>query len=167
MPVPPGSTKASVPPALKLLRGTANKSREAKKNPPKTVPKVPPPPEHLDEEERAAWAKFAAILDPLRVCSAEDAAALESLVTAWVQAQRLRAELRDDAEGGDKTLTYETTNQAGAAMQRIKAALTALNEVDRRVKDWLGRFGLTPADRGRVRAAGDGKDSSDPEAEFT
>lgn len=166
MPTPIGSTKARVPTPLKLLKGSLNPSRENKRAP-KVRARVPPAPEHLDVEERTAWQRFARILSPLKVCASEDFAALESLVTTWVQAQRLRAQLRRDAEGGDKDLTYETTNAMGGEMQRIKAAVTALNEVDRRLKDWLGRFGLTPADRGRVSADTNGKDPKDPEAEFT
>jgi len=168
MPVPPGSTKARVPTALKLLRGTLNKSREAKqsRSPPAVTLGIPDAPDHLDEEESAAWERFARILSPLRVCAQEDFAALESLVTAWVQVQRLRAELRADAAAGDKKLTYESVNDKGATMQRVKPAVTALNEVDRRLKDWLGRFGLTPADRGRVSADTDGKKAGDREAEF-
>lgn len=163
MPVERGSTKARKPTALKLVKGTLNKSRANKAEPQVDV-RIPDPPDHLDEDERAAWTKYAGLLGPMRVCAAEDFAALESLVTVWVQAQRLRAQLREDAKTGDKKLTYESITESGGKIERAKAALTTLNEVDRRVEKWLGKFGLSPADRSRVSAGkADGKKTGEDE----
>jgi phage terminase small subunit len=51
-------------------------------------------------------------------------------------------------------------------MQRVKPIFSALAEAERRLRDWLGRFGLTPADRSRVRRASDGKGKKRKEDEF-
>lgn len=162
MPMPKGGTKARKPTALKLVEGTLNVTRQ-NKDEPKVMPKVPKAPDHLDEEEKAAWKKFGSLLGPMKVCGAGDFAALESLVTCWVHSQRLRSQLRADYSAGDLKLTYECESKNGAVVEHPKAALKILGDVDRRLKDWLGRFGLTPADRSRVSSDGADQGSKDDE----
>lgn len=156
MPIRKGGTKARKPTRLKFVEGTENASRRNAAEPAvegeRADALIALAPDRLDAEELEVWTDYARQLGPLRVAGKEDLTALEALVTCRVQWLRLNAQLRKDAAKGDKKLTYETITSSGSKIQRSKAALTTLNEVDRRLKDWLARFGLTPADRARVNS---------------
>lgn len=165
MSVPKGSTKARRPTVLKIIRGTENVTLKNKREPASAF-SVPAAPSYFTKAERTAYDRFGECLDRTRVCTKDDFAALELLATTYCEMQRLRQALRDE---DPDDLTYETFNKYGA-VRRIRPELSALADVDRRLLGLLGRFGLTPADRGRVDDLGvdaDGKPVADPEAEFT
>lgn len=148
--------RPALPTALKA-RGTLSPS---KVNPlePKLEPHYPDPPAHLDEEERAAWLRFGADLEPMGVVTRADWAVLELLVTTYVQGQRLRASIR--AAGGGPVY------QSGVLL-RARPEFAMLNEVDRKTVLLLSRFGLTPADRSRVSSPeASASPSENPEDEF-
>ena len=155
MPVLPGSTKRR---NLRVVKpGEKRKTGNAA---------VPPPPAHLDDDEKKAWKALGKLVTARGLYSAADYWAFEALVLAQVRTDRAAAQLRADAKAGDAAETYTTTNQAGGTMQREKAASKAYRENAKALAGWLGRFGMTPADRGRVEAGAvdDGKES--PEDEF-
>lgn len=165
MPVQKGTTKARKPTALKLLHGSLNKSRENAAEP---EPEVGPPaaPEYFTAAERAAWERFSAELLDLRVLTKVDWAALEALSCVYAKWQQAQQALRDQAKAGDDSLTYETVGEGGVTMQRVKPEMQILKELGQQLKDWLGRFGLTPADRGRVSGGKKNGSSARPEDEF-
>jgi phage terminase small subunit len=72
--------------------------------------------------------------------------------------------IAEAAEGGHRE-TYESVGKNGT-MQRVKPIFAALAEAERRLRDWLGRFGLTPADRSRVSTGDNGKGKKRKEDEF-
>jgi P27 family predicted phage terminase small subunit len=161
MSVPKGSTKARVPTTLKEQKGSYNTTL-ANHREPRSKPMVPEAPKHLSKKERECWDKFSKVLDPMRVTTAEDFAALELLVVSFSQWSQLQEELR-----GDDDLTYETHNKYGT-MRRMKPEFQAASDLEHRMLNYLGRFGLTPADRGRVNQAPDDNEANrNPEDEFT
>jgi P27 family predicted phage terminase small subunit len=164
MPVHKGSTKARVPSKLKLLRGTFNGSRS---NPdePETEAEIPTPPEYLTALQRSVWMDVSEVLQDYRVTSPIDAMAFETLVCTWADCRKLRQDIRDQAAAGDDSLTYESLGEGGAEMRRVKPEMQLLKEREASLRDWLGRFGLTPADRGRVSSKPD-KRGWEPEDEF-
>jgi P27 family predicted phage terminase small subunit len=166
MPVPPGSTKARKPTHLKILKGSFRASRGNALEP-KLPAEIPAPPERLDAEEKEAWTYYAELLGPLRIVTRQDAIAFERLVCCHVEVMRAQAVIRKQAtEEKDTDPTYETVGQNGQRMLRVKPIFAALTEAERRLRDWLGRFGLTPADRSRVQTGDNGKGKKRKEDEF-
>jgi P27 family predicted phage terminase small subunit len=137
-----------VPTALKVLNGTLNESRHNAREP-QLEPRIPEAPAHLSEKERAAWAHFAQLLEPMRVVTTVDAPAMEMLVVTYVHHQRLADALRHDE------LVYDSERKDGGMMRRLAPEMTALADVSRRLLVLLGRFGLTPADRQKVVQSGE------------
>lgn len=157
------------PTALKLLDGTINVTRQNKDEPERTFA-IPDPPKHLSKEQRAAWKLFAEKISTMRITTEEDFAALEMLACRWAHYQELQAKLR--TKDG---MTYETTTANGSRMIRPRPELTMLQTVEHALLGLLGRFGLTPADRQRVKTikgtkggkGGKHGEVSAPEEEFT
>lgn len=154
------------PTRLKVIDGTHNSTRDGKgraDEPNVHANRVPEAPSYLDKHERAAWDAFARVIGPNKITTDEDFAAFEMLATAWSQRQHISQALRE-MKG---VYTYESVSKHGV-MQRVVPELPALNEVDRKLDRLLSKFGLTPADRSRVKMgrAGSGDGDEDPEGEF-
>jgi P27 family predicted phage terminase small subunit len=81
------------------------------------------------------------------VLTEADGQALEGLCEAYAELRLARASLA--AAGG---MIFETTNQAGDVMLRVRPEMKVIADADRRFAMWCSRFGLTPADRSRVSA---------------
>jgi P27 family predicted phage terminase small subunit len=170
---PVGSAMGGRPPVptnLKPMNGMLNPTRE-NRDEPKLTPHIPEAPARFNDEERAAWEKFARLLEPLRVTTDVDAAALEMLAVAWVHHQRLAHALREAKQlvYASKTVTREKDESGEEVLVtklllRTRPELAAIADVGRRLLVLLGRFGLTPADRARVVQLSE--DGSDPFAEF-
>jgi hypothetical protein len=148
------------PTQLRILAGTLPAS-QAPKAEPKPPFAAPHPPPYLSDDERLAWNRCAEAVSSIRICAAQDFAGFESLVCTFVEAQRLRASLR---EAGSST--YTTVSASGSAMLRPRPELSALAAVEARLLSWLTRFGLTPADRSRVSDLGGVATLGGPEDEF-
>lgn len=162
MPVPIGSTKARKPTKLKLLSGTAQSSRLNKREPNVSPPTIPDPPPYLLAEEAEAWRRFGSVIDPMRIVTREDFASFELLVVTYAEMVRLRNSLRQNGY----EMVYECAkSEGGGTMLRARPEMALLSDVDRRLVNLLGRFGLTPADRSRVSMA-DSHGAQDPEDEF-
>jgi P27 family predicted phage terminase small subunit len=130
---------------------------------PRPALKAPKPPADLSPGERVAWDRFCAAALKLRVISEDDWAAMEQLAFYYSEAQTLREFIRK------KGRTYNTTTYQGDTMVRPRPEVTMLREADRNMLNLLGRFGLTPADRAKVRATpgAQHKNNTDPDNEFT
>lgn len=166
MPAPIGAKLRRVPTAVKHLKGTYNTSY-ANHDEPKLDFAIPAPPSHLNKHQTWAWHQMTKALSPMRVTTLEDCGALEMLAVAYSNYVLACDVIREYQKKGDKDFTYETRNTYGI-MRRIKPAFTAMNEAGTALINLMGRFGLTPADRPRVRTIKDGNSqSSDPEEEFT
>jgi len=149
------------PTHLKLVTGTARKGRLNAAEP-KPARERPSPPQHLTDRGKAAWAETVLIVDRMGVLTEADPLALESLAEAIGDLRAARASLAKPltvndgdgettvAEAGERY--YWTFGKSGP-MRRQRPEVADIADADRRVAMWLQRFGLTPADRGRVSAS--------------
>ena len=144
------------PSHLKVVTGT---SRPDRANPHEPTPHrtQPRPPRHLSADARKAWRQFADLLDDMGVLTVADAVALESLCECYAEIVRLRAALA--ARGAD---TYETMTTTGGLKVQPYPEVAMIGDADRRLRAWLGLFGLTPADRARVSASGNRPAEANP-----
>jgi P27 family predicted phage terminase small subunit len=140
------------PTHLKLIQGNAGK-RRLNSAEPQPEPCEAPAPEHLTRYAREAWDRLAPMLRRMGLLTVADTIALERLCACYAEAREMSAIL--EMEGGG---TYETKNVSGETMFRPRPEAARLADADRRLKGYLGEFGLTPAARSKVRtAAGGGK----------
>lgn len=153
------------PTHLKVVSGTARPDR-ANPNEPTPPRERPSPPSHLSDRGKAAWAEAAVIVDGMGVLTAADPVALEALAEALADLRAARASLarplvltietddgpieREMAAAGER---YYWTMGKGGPMRRQRPELVDIADADRRLAAWIGRFGMSPADRSRVSAA--------------
>lgn len=173
MAMPKGGTKAKTPTNLMVMAGADKKHPERlnKREPKRITRGIPPPPPYLLPDEQESWLRFAQVLDSsMGVMTKEDFAAFEALVCTWEEVKRLRQALRDDPR---ITVSEPKCNKAGEVVGEVVKARpewSLLNTADSRLMQWLGRFGLTPGDRGRVQdldgAEPPGAQKNNPDREF-
>ena len=131
-----------LPTHLKIISGTAQPER-LNKNEPKPEMGIPKPPAHLTAYARAYWKHIAPMIFRTGVLALQDASALESLCECYSDLRTARTELK--AYG---STTYQHTTGSIREYPQVKQVADA----DRRMKAWLGEFGLTPASRSRTSA---------------
>jgi phage terminase small subunit len=161
------------PTPLHLIEGHGMKAaqRSAAGEPP-PAPVVLACPAHLDDGERKAWEYLADLAGGMKITSREDVAAMEMLACAWAQRDELQAYFRklraDGGDGDGDVYVYETITKDGSAMRRPRPEKAILDTCEKQIILLLGRFGLTPSDRSKVRAAGGsgGTDGPNPDDEF-
>jgi P27 family predicted phage terminase small subunit len=134
------------PTSLKALHGTTRRDR-LNLNEPSPERGAPPAPAHLTDKQREAWGRFAAQLDELGTITVADGTALEGLVYAYTQLVAAQAEI--EARG----ITVEFRTARGGRSIRQNPAVQIAADAERRLQQWLAKFGLSPADRSRVTAA--------------
>lgn len=146
------------PTHLKLVTGTAQPSRM---NPAEPKPRKarPTPPEHLSDRAKTAWGYVSALLERMGVLTEADGLALEGLCECYADRQECRKALR---ERGSRA--YETESVSGSVMHRAYPEVAMIADADRRFRMWLAAFGLSPADRSRVKS--DGAQETDPLADL-
>lgn len=138
------------PTNLKLVEGTFNVTRERQRHPDGKEPTpsvgIPECPASLSLKAKDAWSKFAKLALDLGTLTVADGEALAGLCETYVELTEARRQLR----AGGAEYTYVTTNKDGNMMIRPRPEIAIIQDADRRYLNWLGRFGLTPADRSRV-----------------
>lgn len=147
------------PTALKIVKGTAQKCRTNKAEP-KPDRGIPDCPEHLSDLAREAWPAVAAMLDKMGILTVADEYALTELCETYAELRKARATLKERG-----AQSYATTNAAGELMYRAFPEVAIIADADRRMRNWLASFGLTPADRSKVSARE--KENENPWDEFT
>ena len=120
-----------LPTAVKKLRGTSQPCRENRAEPRAAPAKVPPPPRDLSDAERGAWVALAAALE-----AAEGVFTLADL-PAFIAAVRVMGAADEVPANSDAGMKLRV-------QQRM----------------WLTEFGLTPASRAKVHAAGGEQDDA-------
>lgn len=158
------------PSHLKLVAGTARKSR-ANPAEPKPKPGAPVPPPHLNSVALAAWVKQTTLLGGVGVLSTLDAFALERMCRCYADMTAAYASLALPVEviGADGetleqvaapgSLTYITHGKSGP-MLRVRPELALIADLDRRLRGYLQDFGMTPAARSKVTAEMPDKDGA-------
>lgn len=135
------------PTHLHLVDGTRQQSQIAENEPqPERVGSASAfaAPPHVRGEARIVWDQIASLLIGMGVLTVADAIAFERLVLTFIEVRELSA----DVELWGRT--YETRNEAGSIMYRARPEAGMLADADRRLKAYLGDFGLTPSTRSRV-----------------
>lgn len=134
-----------VPTHIKALQGTLHPERVNKDEPICEVG-VPDKPDNLSEFADEIWDEVVPVLLNMGTLTRFDRLALIGLCNAYSDLMTAREQL---AESGG-SLTYETRSNNGYPMFRPRPEVGMIAEADKRYMIWLGRFGLTPADRSRV-----------------
>ncbi|QDC10085.1 phage terminase small subunit P27 family [Oceanicola sp. D3] len=136
-----------IPTQVKLVTGTA---RAHRLNPqePMPMPEVPEPPDHLNEDARAEWARIADELSALGILTRLDRGSLAAYCQAygrWRQAEQALARM---AERDATTDGLMIRTKSGNLIQNplVGSANKAMADMMR----YAAEFGLTPSARSRV-----------------
>jgi P27 family predicted phage terminase small subunit len=143
---------ARQPTHLKLVKGTQKPCRVNRKEPRPALLENLTPPQSLSTRGMNAWRRLAPELRRLGVLTTADTFALQALCECYGEAMTYRAAIKK--AGGP---TYETHSRTGELMIRARPEVAMLADADRRLRLYLGEFGLTPASRGKVSADPDGR----------
>ena len=123
-----------------------DRSREPRVHP----PGMPEKPDDLSETQSKVWDEVVRVLDPNKVCTEEDFLSLMELVATAAELRDLRRYLNQFTV--DERYTYETENEkTGTLMIRPRPECGLISDASRRLLPLLARFGLTPADRSKVK----------------
>jgi P27 family predicted phage terminase small subunit len=141
------------PTALKVLTG----ARPCRVNGSEPKPSAgrPDPPGHLAGEALAEWARIVEVLDGLGVLTRADGAALSIYCVAHARWLEARALIDEKGLFVDTSIIKladgsEIANPKGCIKSNPAVAMAAACEAT--MGRVLGSFGLTPADRSRVKA---------------
>lgn len=147
------------PTAIKLVTGTAQPCRMNPDEPTPTLTDLRPPGIlRLHGTARRLWRLLAPMLDGMSVLTDPDKMALGRLCTLWGQVIDWERQAEKDGP------TYETFNKLGERIIRPNPLLALAADADRRAQALAAKFGLTPADRSRVKAQA--KREADPFESF-
>lgn len=119
------------------------------------VVEIPPAADELDANEKAAWEDLRSLVNPKGITTAADLIAFE------LTAQSLAISRRAYRELWDKGLI-----DSGEKMDRPSPAAGIMATHQKLAWHGLAKFGMTPADRLRVKAGGHEGKPEDPEDEF-
>ena len=132
---------APTPSKLLRMRGTFRRARHAGSEPqPRTLPTVPTPPKRLGKLARQIWRETAKRLVAIDLLTASDLGALEAYCRAFARA--IEAEAVVEREG--------RTIKSSQGRKRHPELITA-ERAWSEMRAYESRFGLTPADRARLR----------------
>lgn len=114
-------------------------------------------PDHLTGEARAAWLRWSKLLTARGVLSEMDATALEQACQCYALCRQLQDTLtREGFSYQGPTLdasgraVKDSNGDPVMGMARVRPEVSALDTADKRLRQWLGAFGMTPSDRARV-----------------
>lgn len=141
------------PTHLKVLAGNPGK-RPLNENEPDAAVGLPPAPEHMTEDEQAAWRKLGEQLKSAGVLTNLDAVAFEILVRAYV---RVVDAARKVAEHGPVWLEKGDSKIPKFAYSPYWAIQ---NKEEKKLITLLAEFGLTPSSRTRVKIEKEAKQDS-------
>ncbi len=139
------------PPVLQLLRGNPRKKSLSSLlddviRPPVEIPECPA---HLEDEARAEWGRIAPYLERLGLISQIDRAALTGYCDAWGEyvwaCERIKA-LNAGDSNGERGRVWDTPS----GYKQISVLQQIRNRALDQCRQFLGMFGLSPADRSRV-----------------
>lgn len=139
-----------LPDNVKHIRGTFRKDR-SNPNQPKVEPRIPSPhPKLLSTEERFHYWRLARILSRMKVLAESDVVTLELGAIFLAAFYKAKEDLKDGK-------TYEVQTREGSIVIKKKPQISMMNEAFQNAMVLLSRFGLTPADRTRLKVLPDPK----------
>lgn len=147
------------PSHLKLITGNPGK-RPMNENEPPVPFERPSCPAHVSDKARETWGYVCGLLEGMGILSTVDAVAIEVLCEAYADFLAAGDELK--ALGSPY---YSTVTESGAIMWRAHPAQAARRDADVRIRGWLSEFGMTPAQRSKIKI-GQPKETRDPAEKF-
>jgi P27 family predicted phage terminase small subunit len=134
-----------VPNQLKVVRGS-NRVNYDEPEPPAGKPKRP---SWLTGEARTYWARLVRLLDRMHVLTVADGPALALLAVTYAEYVAADRALRDAA--GLEHPTYVVVGTAGGMLHKTRPEVHIRADAHRRLIQAMAQFGLTPADRSRLK----------------
>jgi phage terminase small subunit len=138
------------PTALHAIDGTTPWAYAAtdRKSEPQLIPVTLEAPEDLDETEKSWFSHFAEVVGEMKITTQDDKDALEALACCMARVQSLRSFFRNLRKTDpDDVETY--TDMIGT--RKVRPEMRVLQDQEHVLLQLLGRFGLTPSDRSRVK----------------
>src|SRR5262245_14363422 len=151
------------PKAIILLEGNRRhltKKELSERGEPQPARGIPDPPEHLSAAAKKAWPALAAKLDEMGILTYADAWALEQLAEEYSEILAWRAEIKKMGRITSKTM------QTGEERDCINPACLALSDAEKRFRQMMAEFGLTPSARMRLHAKPKEKENANPAAKY-
>lgn len=142
----------------RIGKGNPN-NRPLPTNIPARVAGVPNPPKHLAGFSLECWNEYAPLLKQRGQISKESRISLTALCECYAEWRELGDDLRENGR------FQKVTTGSGDEMERVRPALAAYQDADRRLRAWLIEFGLTDASRAKVSGTPEA-DNDSPYAEF-
>ncbi len=120
-------------------------------NAPARVLGAPQPPAWLDGHALTCWRTTSVLLAQRGQFSADSELSLLALCNVYAEWIELAQDIKANGRF-QKVKTKAGTEADGEAafMERVRPAVAAFQDCDRRLKGWLVEFGLTDASRGKV-----------------
>lgn len=148
-----------LPTHLKLIKGNPGR-RPLNEDEPEAPYERPACPGHVSDKARETWGYVCGLLEGMGIISTVDAIAIEVLCEAYADFLAAGEELKSLGSP-----YYRTKTESGAVMHRAHPAQAARRDADARVRAWLSEFGMTPAQRSKIKL-GSPKKSEDPAEKF-
>jgi P27 family predicted phage terminase small subunit len=147
----------SLPTAMKVLKGTDQPCRTNKREPKLPVERSLAP-KWLSKKAQEIYLELSDVLVGMQVLTKADQTALEMLCDAYAEYREARAYIED------KGMTYETTATSGDVIYKVYPQVAIASDAYKRIRSMMTEFGLTPASRSKVSAAGE--EEKDPLGDY-
>jgi len=137
--------RPATPTVLKVLNGNPGK-RPLNQDEPKPKPVMPPCPKVLKGEALAEWERMSVKLQELGLLTEIDNAALAAYCQCyarWMQAEEFLEKYSHDTNGNFNGFMIKTTSGYLQQLPQVSIA----QRYAKLMSDYLGKFGLSPADR--------------------
>ena len=149
------------PKPLEVKEGMGNPGKRPMKTAPARVSGVPDMPSTFKGAAKTYWEWVVDLLGQRGQLTLDSRASLVALCECYAEREKLRKHL----ERKGHFQNVKTT--AGDTVEKLRPAVPAFQDADRRYRAWLVEFGLTDASRGKVqvnpaRAPGAGKPAAKP-----
>lgn len=146
--------RKAVPKNLKMLRGTYRSDRDG--GGVKVKAYLPEPPEWMPDIGKEEWERIAKELYELELLTRLDVVALEMYCSVYARWKKAEFKLLEMEEG--------EVSRTPNGYQQMSAWMLIYNNCFKQLQSAAGMFGLTPADRARMKVAADAPKQLDLES---
>lgn len=142
--------RVAKPKALKMVQGTYRPAEDPFAGSPEVEPEQPAPPDFLERDGLAKWHELVPQLYRVSIMTGLDASALAGACIHWQNYVDAVRSIQKDArrQSVSRGLTIKT---AGSNNRRQNPMLGIANNSFREFMAVASKFGLTPADRAKVK----------------
>lgn len=146
MPNHGGGGRRRQPRHLKLVKGTFRPDRDGEEAPPQSA-ELPRAPEHLQARAAEIFSDLVTIIDGMGMATADHRHMLAMAATSLWEWERHEDVLESLG------WTYTTVSMSGSQTFKPRPEVMMRNLAMKRAESLLSRFGLSPADVGKVAAS--------------